>query len=349
MHPDSHAAEAVCCPKPKRRFASKSFFLAASVALLVIASYVWPALQPFRVSLWHYTRLVGPYMVLGLLIGGVIDRFIPQEYVSRALARKKKRTIFYSVLLGLILSSCSHGVLALAMELRRKGASTPVMVSFLLASPWTNLPIAIILFGLFGLERALFIMVSALGVAFITGLVFQWLEKRGWVESNPKTLALEEGFSILQDFKRRIRSFRPGMARIADDIRRVFHGSVALGRMTLFWITLGIVLSSLAGAFIPSHFFHQYMGASVRGLLTTLGLATVIEVCSEGTAPLAFELFKQTGALGNAFVFLMAGVATDYTEIGLLWSNVGRKTALWMPVVALPQIIAFGILANRLF
>ena len=33
------------------------------------------------------------------------------------------------------------------------------------------------------------------------------------------------------------------------------------------------------------------------------------------------------GALGNSFAFLMGGVVTDYTELGALWSNIGRRTA----------------------
>jgi uncharacterized membrane protein YraQ (UPF0718 family) len=91
------------------------------------------------------------------------------------------------------------------------------------------------------------------------------------------------------------------------------------------------------------------MGPTILGLFVTLGLATVIEVCSEGSAPMAFEIFKQTGAMGNSFVFLMAGVATDYTEIGLLWHNVGRKTAIWLPVITVPQVIILGWIANMLF
>ncbi len=61
---------------------------------------------------------------------------------------------------------------------------------------------------------------------------------------------------------------------------------------------------------------------------------------------MAFEIYRQTGALGNSFVFLMAGVATDYTEIGLLWTNVGRRTAMWLPIVTVPQIVVIGYLAN---
>jgi len=119
--------------------------------------------------------------------------------------------------------------------------------------------------------------------------------------------------------------------------------------MVLWWIILGILIASIAGAYIPVHFFHRFMGPTFLGLLITLGLATVIEVCSEGSSPLAFEIFRQTGALGNSFVFLMAGVATDYTEIGLLWTNVGRRTAIWLPVIAVPQIVLIGYIANIIF
>ena len=91
------------------------------------------------------------------------------------------------------------------------------------------------------------------------------------------------------------------------------------------------------------------MGPTILGLLVTLLVATVIEVCSEGSAPMAFEIFRQTGALGNSFVFLMAGVVTDYTEIGLLWHNVGKRVAIWLPIVTVPQVIILGIIANMLF
>lgn len=62
--------------------------------------------------------------------------------------------------------------------------------------------------------------------------------------------------------------------------------------------------------------------------------------------PLAFEIFNQTKAFGNSFTFLMVGVATDVTELGLLWSNIGRKTAIWLPIITVPQIIILGYLFN---
>jgi hypothetical protein len=42
----------------------------------------------------------------------------------------------------------------------------------------------------------------------------------------------------------------------------------------------------------------------------------------------------------------MAGVSTDMTEIGLLWSNVGRKAAIWLPIITVPQVLLVGYLFN---
>lgn len=92
----------------------------------------------------------------------------------------------------------------------------------------------------------------------------------------------------------------------------------------------------------------QYLGPDLPVVLATLVFATVIEVCSEGSSPIAFEVYNKTGALGNAFIFLLAGVATDYTEIGLLWTNIGRRTAIWLPIVTVPQIVLLAMLFNQI-
>lgn len=116
--------------------------------------------------------------------------------------------------------------------------------------------------------------------------------------------------------------------------------------MVMWWMFIGMLMASFARAFIPQEFFIKYIGASLLGMVVTLVLATIIEVCSEGSAPMAFEIFNQTGAFGNAMTFLMAGVTTDYTEIGLIWTNIGKKAAIWIPVITVPQILILGYLFN---
>ena len=116
--------------------------------------------------------------------------------------------------------------------------------------------------------------------------------------------------------------------------------------MVMWWILIGISFAAVIGAYVPEHFFMQYLGPGFWGLILTLAFATIIEVCSEGSSPIAFEIFTKVGVFGNPFVFLMAGVVTDYTEIGLIWSNIGKKAAIWLPIITVPLVVAFGYLFN---
>jgi uncharacterized membrane protein YraQ (UPF0718 family) len=208
--------------------------------------------------------------------------------------------------------------------------------------------LTIMLIGFFG-WKAFFIIISAIVVAIISGFIFRFLEHRNLTERNNNTVSTKEDFSVLADIKERIKSYRLTKNFVKEDIKGIYSGMISLTDMVLWWVLIGIGIASLIGAYVPAHVFHRYMGPTFSGLLVTLAFATVIEVCSEGSAPIAFEIFRQTKALGNSFVFLMAGVVTDYTEIGLIWYNIGRKTALWLPIVTVPQVILLGVIANLIF
>ncbi|MBN2097530.1 MAG: permease [Candidatus Omnitrophica bacterium] len=346
----SEQALATCLAQPRGKwYKNKTLAVALILLLLSFLSYPLPVLEPFRKSLLMYFNRIWWAILLGLVLGGVIDYFVPREYISHLLAKPKRSTIFYSVILGFFMSACSHGILALSIELHKKGAANPAVVAFLLASPWANLPLTIMLIGFFGLFKALYIILGALLIAVITGFIYQYLEAKNLIEINRNIQNTEDNFSILQDAAKRIRAYKLSARGLAQDVKGVFSGSVSLANMVLWWILIGMGLASAAGAYIPEGFFHQYMGPTILGLVVTLGVATVLEVCSEGTAPLAFEIYRQTGALGNPFVFLMAGVVTDYTEIGLLWQNVGHRAAIWLPIIAVPQVVALGLLANLIW
>lgn len=336
------------CQSQSRFYNNKVFIVFSILAALVGLSYPFSLLVPFRISLFMYLKTIWWAILLGFVLGGLIDYYIPREYISYILARPKKSTIFYSVILGFLMSACSHGILALSIQLHKKGASNPAVMAFLLASPWANMTLTVMLVGFFGL-KALFIIGSAIIIAVITGFVFQFLDKRRLIETNNNTVDLDRSFSIKKDLKNRLRNYRISLKTVKSDIKGVLEGAASLANMVLWWILIGIGLASFAGAYISAEVFQAYMGPTLMGLMVTLVLATAIEVCSEGSAPMAFEIFRQTKALGNSFVFLMAGVVTDYTELGLIWHNIGRKTAIWLMVVSIPQVVLMGWLANKIF
>jgi len=332
-------------------YRQRLFVVTLATAGLLMAGLLLDPLRPFHDAFMDYLGLIWWAVLLGFLVGGVIDYFVPREYIEKYLSRHRKRTILYSIVFGFLMSACSHGILAISIQLYRKGANTSSVIAFLLASPWANLPVTVLLFGFFGLP-ALYIVLSALVVATVTGLFYQVLERRGMVECGACRRGEDRptytDFSVIEDVRNRWRRFQFTSRNLGRAAKGTLAGAWSLATMVLWWLIIGMLLASFARGYIPHHLFMEYLGPTVLGLAVTLLFATVIEVCSEGSSPLAFEIFRQTGAFGNSFTFLMAGVATDYTEIGLIWQNIGKKAALWLPLITVPQILLLGYLFNWL-
>ena len=329
-----------CChskqPKDEIPPINRRLAIMGSVFLGALLISFLPPFEALNDSMLSYLGIVWWAVLLGLVLGGIIDYFVPDGFVVKILGKRSKITLVNAVLAGFLMSACSHGILAIAIQLYKKGASVPAVITFLLASPWANLPMTVLLFGFFGWKALLFV-VGAMVIALITGFVFTILDQFGLIEGPAKDVEAE---NVSWD---RVTNFD-----LKKSTKGVAIGFVSLANMVLWWILIGILAASLIGAYVPDHWFMEYMGPNLTGMLITLAFATVLEVCSEGTSPIAFEIFNKTAALGNPFVFLMAGVATDYTEIGLLWTNIGKRTAIWLPIVTVPQILLLGMWFNQL-
>jgi uncharacterized membrane protein YraQ (UPF0718 family) len=172
-------------------------------AVILILNIFLPILNPMIESMVFYTNIVWWAVLVGLLLGGFISYFVPEEYISKHLGYGR-RVIPYSVLLGFLMSACSHGILAIAIALYRRGASTAAVIAFMLASPWANLPMTIILFAFFGLN-ALFIIFGSLLIAVVTGFVFQTLERKRMVDIG-NVVKVKKSFSVRKDIKKRMKS-----------------------------------------------------------------------------------------------------------------------------------------------
>ncbi|MGB1141173.1 MAG: permease, partial [Halioglobus sp.] len=129
-----------------------------------------------------------------------------------------------------------------------------------------------------------------------------------------------------------------------DILREGFAGS----RVVIRWSLFGLVLAGLIRALVPEEAFATWFGATLGGLWLTLLATTVIEVCSEGSTPIAADLMNRAGAPGNSFTFLMAGVATDYTEVMSIRDTTSSwKIALFLPLVTVPQVMLIGAVLNQ--
>ncbi|MCR9279793.1 MAG: permease [Pseudomonadaceae bacterium] len=282
-------------------------------------------------------------VLLGIVMVGALSK-VPREFVLSILGPGDRVSgVVRATLAGLLLDLCNHGILMVAAKLYERGASTAQVMAFLVASPWNSLSLTIILVALIGFGWTVGFVVLSMLVALATGCIFLLLERRGVLPANTNRVELPEDFEFVPEA-------RQGLAATSFDV--TFVGSLLLdglrdSRMVLRWLLFGIVLAVIIRALISPDAFADWFGPTLLGLGATMVAATIIEVCSEGSVPLAGDLFTRAGAPGNAFAFLMAGAATDYTEVMVL-RDVTRswKVALFLPLVTVPQIAVLAFLLN---
>ena len=282
-------------------------------------------------------------LALGVFFVGILAR-IPRELVMGVLGRDAGvGGLFRATLAGVFLDLCSHGILAVGMKLYERGASAGQVMAFLLASPWNSISLTLILFGLIGVGWTLLFIALSLVIGVITGLVFDALVNRGRLPKNPwrETLGEERPLPDLWS------EFRAGVRFSVSGSAGVLRDGLAGSRVVLRWALFGLVLAALIRAFVPAESFATWFGPSMVGLWLTLLAATVIEVCSEGATPIAADLMNRAAAPGNSFTFLMAGVATDYTELMSIKDTTGSwRIALALPLITVPQVVVIGFLLN---
>ena len=117
-----------CCDDKKVKL-GKRLKIVGGLFILVFLISFFPIFSAFNESLISYLKLIWWAILLGLFIGGLVDYFVPEEFIFKYLGQKKKRSIFYAVIAGFLMSACSHGILAISMQLYKKGASIPAVIT----------------------------------------------------------------------------------------------------------------------------------------------------------------------------------------------------------------------------
>lgn len=336
-----------CCPSDKQRIDWILWGCGGLTLLLYVMSWMPVALPGWLSTMTMTSQEMVHAMWWGVFLGaffvGILNK-IPQGVLLRVLGKGgSTQGVLRATLAGVLLDLCNHGILMIAMQLYRKGASLGQVMAFLIASPWNSLTLTLILVGLIGLPLTLLFVVLSAAIAIASGLIFERLVAKKVLPENPESLTNAEPMSIRAAFKliQPKRDLHPGA------LLKLGWTGLKESTMVIRWVVFGVVLIAAIRAFVPEDAFSTWFGPSFFGLLATLLVATVLEVCSEGASPIAADLVNRAGAPGNGFVFLMAGAATDYTEVMALKDTTKSwKIALFLPLVTVPQVVLIGWLLN---
>lgn len=284
-------------------------------------------------------------VVLAALFVGLIAR-IPQEFVIAILGRGGSlKGILRATAAGVLMDLCSHGILMVGMKLYQKGASLGQVMAFLIASPWNSLSLTLIMIALIGLPWTLTFIALSMLIAVVSGLIFDRLVANSVLPGDEEHQGLPEGFQFWSEA-------RTAWAATTVDknwLKSILVEGIKGSRIVVRWLLFGILLAATIRGLVSLENFQDYFGPTLLGLAFTLLAATIIEVCSEGSTPIAADLMNRAQAPGNSFGFLMAGVATDYTEVMVIKDTMKSwKVALFLPLVTLPQVVVIALILNNM-
>ncbi len=309
-----------------------------------------------------------PFVVLGAVIAGFLEEFVPRELVARIMPRSRILAIAIGGLLGLPFPMCECGIIPVIRRLLRKGVPLSACVSYLLAGPIIN-PIVMLstwwAFSVYDQQpenaRSAFHQLGSwpmvgmrmgLGylVAFGTSLVVEW-QHRKWGNKLLTPLATPPPDAKPgddSDAKLKSTSHKPFHQHLANVAETALHNFVDVA----VFLIIGAALASLGRLLLP----HEQIEAVVQqypkmlmGIITVsvmMGLAILLCICSDADAFVAASFIKLPVA--SKLAFLVLGPMLDI-KLYLMYRRVFRPRLVWTIILCVVvQVFVYSLLVHFL-
>ena len=318
-------------------------------------------LMDFLNNLLALSLEAAPWLVLGLVIGGLIKALIPTELLHKHLSGNGFPSIVKAALFGAPLPLCSCGVIPAALSLRKAGASKPATVSFLVSTPETGIDSVSISYALLGPFMAIVRPIAAITSAITAGLLVGKSEDSVYKEhtvtatsnieaqtsccssvaskpepvleasccSSEKPEPIAEtsccGSEKQESNSIAMESHPDSWLHKAWD--GIVYSFVDLFDKVLFWLCIGLIFAAAVKTFVPVSFLTEW-GSGLPAMLVMLVVGIPMYVCATASTPIAAGLLLAGVSPGTAMVFLMAGPATNISTLGVIGKELGRRSLI---------------------
>ncbi|WP_419147402.1 SO_0444 family Cu/Zn efflux transporter [Pseudoalteromonas 'SMAR'] len=151
-------------------------------------------------NFWQLFLVSAPWLLLGLILAGLLNVFIPKDLLQRHLGQEGFWTTVKAALIGAPMPLCSCGVIPAAVGLRRAGGSKSATTAFLVSTPETgvdSISVSYVLLGPFmAVIRPIAAICSAITAGVLVGREKQVLSSSAVVE--PQVSCCAGGAAIPQ-------------------------------------------------------------------------------------------------------------------------------------------------------
>jgi len=268
---------------------------------------------------------MSPFLMLGFLISGLLYIIISKETITNNLGKPGALSVIKAAIFGVPMPLCSCGVIPVAASLYQRGASKGATLSFLISTPQTGVDSILITYGMLGPVFAMARPVIALITGVIGGLFTEQINSEDYTTS------------IKTNHKHPKKTLK-------DAIKYAF---ISLPQDIAGPLIKGILMAGLITLLIPDNFFQDYGITGWSAMILMAVLSIPMYICATASVPIAAGLISSGIEPGAAFVFLMAGPATNIATISVIINTLGKKIVyIYLSTIFTCSIIS-GALINK--
>jgi uncharacterized membrane protein YraQ (UPF0718 family) len=306
-----------------------------------------------------------PWLLLGLLIAGLMKAWVPSKVLSKHLGHGKL-AIIKAALIGAPLPLCSCGVIPVATELRRSGASASATSSFLVATPETGIDSVSVSYALLGPVFAVYRPIAAIMSAIITGWLVSTISedkvsnKSADNDASSKTCCRKQSSDIR--LAEKVTEVKPTCCSSKKDTvtqaqnsdknkfisktkQGVYYASTKLIDDIILWLFVGLIFAALVRTFLPQEFLLSY-GSGLPAMLLMIVISIPMYICATASTPIAAGFIMAGLSPGTALVFMMAGPATNISTLGVIRNEMGSAVLIRYLLGVALSAIGFALLLD---
>jgi len=263
-----------------------------------------------------------PFILVGVLLSGLVDVFLPPRVLARVLPRNPVAGILLGGLLGAVLPMCECGIVVVIRRLLRKGLPLSNAVAYMLAAPIINPVVAASTYAAFrgqgALEMTLWRMGLAFGISVVVASIVLFL-RRGYV--------LRPDLQVPEEI-----SDNPEHRAPAEKWAAAVRSSVGDFLDVTVYFLLGAAVATLFNTSVNQQLILPLSENNALSVAGMMGLAALLSLCSTSDAFVAatFTAFSSAAKLA----FLVFGPMMDL-KLVFIYGLVFRKRFIALLVVLL--------------
>jgi len=321
--------------------------------------YIVSVLEYLSVLLTNFLALsaeASPWLLLGLLIAGLMNSWVPTQILSQHLG-EGKLAIIKAAIIGAPLPLCSCGVIPVATELRRSGASAPATSAFLVATPETGVDSVSVSYALLGPVFAIYRPITAILSAIVTGLLVSTI-KNEFVPVSTKSTKSKSccaSKKITEPAPEEKSGCCAGTATenssgkavtfFSKTSSGIHYAATKLIDDLILWLLVGLIFATLVKTFLPASFLLSY-GSGIGAMLVMIIISIPMYICATASTPVAAGFILAGISPGTALVFMMAGPATNISTLGVIRNEMGTGVLIRYLLGISLSAIGFGLLLD---